>query len=483
MTIKEIEKQAGMERANIRFYEREGLISPGRQENGYRNYSDEELQILLRIKLLRSLHISLDEIRALKEGRRSLSDTLARQIAELEQEKEDVSYAQEVCRVMQEDRVTFRELDAERYLERIDRSAARTGSTYFTVQGDELPQVYHPWRRYLARTLDLCIYNVFWMFFLGMVFHVNLAGRNRFAYIGDTMIATVLMLFIEPLLLHLFGTTIGKVIFGLKLETSYNRRLSYGEAFGRTGGVVAAGMGLNIPVYNLVCLVRSYRRCSDKELLPWDDGYIVYSIRDTRWYRGIVYIGAYIIVFVFLFISMFGNRLPPNRGDLTIEEFADNFNYYARMFDIDFGGQHLDEYGKWVDKTNDGTAYIVIGPSQQSDFTYTIENGYVAGITLTVRIDGVEEWLGSYDTQMLLASLAYACAQKETGLFTKVPKRISEQIINNTFGDFCFTEAGLMFNCHIEQSGYMMTDSDILLPENNGENTYFHMEFSINKLE
>ena len=36
MTIKEIETLSGLPRANIRYYESEGLIAPKRSENGYR---------------------------------------------------------------------------------------------------------------------------------------------------------------------------------------------------------------------------------------------------------------------------------------------------------------------------------------------------------------------------------------------------------------------------------------------------------------
>ena len=36
MTIKELEEAVGMTRANIRFYEQEGLLSPARSANGYR---------------------------------------------------------------------------------------------------------------------------------------------------------------------------------------------------------------------------------------------------------------------------------------------------------------------------------------------------------------------------------------------------------------------------------------------------------------
>ena len=38
MTIKEMETRSGLTRANIRFYEAEGLLTPQRRPNGYRDY-------------------------------------------------------------------------------------------------------------------------------------------------------------------------------------------------------------------------------------------------------------------------------------------------------------------------------------------------------------------------------------------------------------------------------------------------------------
>ena len=53
MTIKEVETLSGLPRANIRYYESEGLIAPKRAENGYREYSQADIDVLLRVKLLR----------------------------------------------------------------------------------------------------------------------------------------------------------------------------------------------------------------------------------------------------------------------------------------------------------------------------------------------------------------------------------------------------------------------------------------------
>ena len=76
MTIREAEQRTGLDRATIRFYEKEGLISPKRLDNGYRDYAEEEITALLRIKLLRELGVSLEEIRALQQGEQALPVTL-----------------------------------------------------------------------------------------------------------------------------------------------------------------------------------------------------------------------------------------------------------------------------------------------------------------------------------------------------------------------------------------------------------------------
>ena len=56
MTIKEVEEKVGIKKTNIRFYEEAGLLRPERsKENNYRIYSQADVDILEKIKFLRSL--------------------------------------------------------------------------------------------------------------------------------------------------------------------------------------------------------------------------------------------------------------------------------------------------------------------------------------------------------------------------------------------------------------------------------------------
>ena len=101
MTIKELEERTGMTRANIRYYEQEGLLAPARKENGYRSYSEEDCEDLLKIKLLRQLQFSLQEIRALQDSTLSLTQAMEGRSAVLEGESSALLSARDVCRTIE----------------------------------------------------------------------------------------------------------------------------------------------------------------------------------------------------------------------------------------------------------------------------------------------------------------------------------------------------------------------------------------------
>lgn len=64
--IGEAAKRSGVSSANIRFYEKEKLLSPqGRGANSYRLYSEGDLHQLRFIRLCRAMDMSLAEVRTL----------------------------------------------------------------------------------------------------------------------------------------------------------------------------------------------------------------------------------------------------------------------------------------------------------------------------------------------------------------------------------------------------------------------------------
>ena len=82
MTIKDVEDRTGLARSNIRFYEKEGLIEPSRNnKNGYRDYSEKDVETIKKIAYLRTLEISIEDIRSIMADKVSLAEVIENQSA------------------------------------------------------------------------------------------------------------------------------------------------------------------------------------------------------------------------------------------------------------------------------------------------------------------------------------------------------------------------------------------------------------------
>lgn len=62
MTINDISKELGLTKRAIKFYEEKGLLSVPKDENGYRNYSEEHIRLLKTISVYRKLGIGIGDI-------------------------------------------------------------------------------------------------------------------------------------------------------------------------------------------------------------------------------------------------------------------------------------------------------------------------------------------------------------------------------------------------------------------------------------
>ncbi|MDE6722978.1 MAG: MerR family transcriptional regulator, partial [Eubacterium sp.] len=86
MKIQELEKELNISRANIRFYEKEGLLNPARKENGYRDYSDEDIAVLKKIIIYRKLGISVTDIKKIFANELDLQEAVSQSIENLKKE-------------------------------------------------------------------------------------------------------------------------------------------------------------------------------------------------------------------------------------------------------------------------------------------------------------------------------------------------------------------------------------------------------------
>lgn len=135
MKIKEVEAATGLTRANIRFYESKGLLRPQREGNNYRDYTQEEVERLKQILLLRKLGISIEELQALFAGERPLQEAVAGAKENLERQVDQLQGALKLCQAMQKNQETMETLHADRYLPQLE-TLEEQGLGFFGITGD-----------------------------------------------------------------------------------------------------------------------------------------------------------------------------------------------------------------------------------------------------------------------------------------------------------------------------------------------------------
>lgn len=145
MKINEVEALVGVTRRNIRFYEKEGLLTPARNsQNGYRDYGEAEVAELRRIKILRKLGVPLDEIRRMQAGNGTVADGMRRHLISLEREQKNLEQSMVFCQRMKDQEVKLSDLDAELWLKEME-SMERAGMTFQNKQrGDFKVKRYVP---------------------------------------------------------------------------------------------------------------------------------------------------------------------------------------------------------------------------------------------------------------------------------------------------------------------------------------------------
>lgn len=471
MTSKEIESRSGVAKANIRYYEAEGLLQPAREKNGYRDYSEDDLAVLEKIKLLRRLGVSIEELKELAAGTAALESVLERRLGEVQQEQQVLERVERVCGALRDSGETFATLNAETYLRQLDEGDAVPA----LPEKDALPVANCPWRRFFARTFD----ELLWSLLLVVVFCLFRVNPAKVPDIADTILMVLLALALEPALIALTGTTPGKALLGMRLGSPDGGKLTMSEAYSRHFMMLWEGMGFYIPIWSWIQMYRSLKRGQNEEPQPWD-AEVAYTVKPLNW----KYITALAAVGVAAFFAAEAvnsyAQLPPNRGELTVAEFAENYNRQNKYLDLN-SRKYLDENGVWQTVPEDPNSTVIymddlLGwddwPGSR-DLIYIVENGEVRGIVMEGERDNCFDWVEVPVLQAVELIPAYVWAQEEAPFWSFGRKRLLEQLENQDWSeDFEIRESGVVIRWEIELDGFFYNDAvSMAIPEaESGEN-------------
>ena len=183
MRINEVETQVGITKKNIRFYEQEGLLSPSRNmENGYREYTETDVDDLKKIKLLRKLSLPIEEIKRIKSGDLTLEDALKRQVIVLEREKKNIEQISLFCQEMIDTKCQYYMLDSAEYLIRMKKMEME-GMRFMNVNNNDKKK---------RKVAPVIISIIFVVFFCVIGITLPIATWNEHAPIIITIILFVI---------------------------------------------------------------------------------------------------------------------------------------------------------------------------------------------------------------------------------------------------------------------------------------------------
>ena len=210
MKINEVEAAVGITKKNIRFYEEEGLITPGREPgNGYRSYSQADVECLQRIKLLRKLDVPLADIREMLAGQKTLAEGMAQQLERLSTRRKDLDEAIGFCELLHGEPGTLEELDVQQTLARLT-AREEQGVTFVNIERTD---------RKAERIRGACIGAALFVALMAFVIAILV-----WAFYTDPQDAPPL-----PLLIVLFGIPAGCIVGTLKVLIDRIEEIGKGE--------------------------------------------------------------------------------------------------------------------------------------------------------------------------------------------------------------------------------------------------------------
>jgi len=168
-----------------------------------------------------------------------------------------------------------------------------------------------PFLRAFAKILDLQVYFLLFLLLFFAYAYINdpnaaydllslYASDPRFERLWGLFAVHVLLLpalLLDGVILALCGTTIGKLIFGIKVRKINGEKLTIGNGLSRGLSIFVRGFLLGIPILYIFSIIFSMIRLSSKGATSWDESrYIVTKRRLTNKSLLLVIFGIFLIL-------------------------------------------------------------------------------------------------------------------------------------------------------------------------------------------
>ena len=236
-------------------------------------------------------------------------------------------------------------------------------------------------------------------------------------------------------------------------------------------------LGFGIPILSLVQAVRCVRRAIRMDPQPWDEE-IAYTAKPFHSWRGVLLFLAGAAVLAGAEAANSYATLPPNRGDLTVAEFAENYNRQARYLGLDLPYE-LDEAGQRRDKPQELGGGITIslpatgGWPEDSGFRYTVRDGHITALSWTLRAENTDQWLSFPVNELVAAVTALVWAQEDVPFWTGPRMALVEDLAENWDLAPVRSQAGVTIAQYLQHRNFEISAGlGLLIPEDETDNFF-----------
>ena len=137
MKIKELENLLSISRSNIRFYEKQGLFSPERKDNNYREYTEQDIDLLKRIIVFRKMGFSVEEIKLIQTNELPFAEAITNTQHRIEGEIEQLNGSLKLIKQVAQENSSFDEIDFNEHWNAIGESE-KSGEKFIDICKDFL---------------------------------------------------------------------------------------------------------------------------------------------------------------------------------------------------------------------------------------------------------------------------------------------------------------------------------------------------------
>ena len=269
-------------------------------------------------------------------------------------------------------------------------------------------------RRFLARQFDVSLCAAIVTAVLTLGFRVNVLQLGWVLSWVVSAAGLLILLLTEPLFLHLWGTTPGKWVLGMRIYDPSRSHIDYGDALARTASVITRGLGWGVPIVGFWCMARCCYHGGHGEKMTWETGEMG-ELRQVKCggrlgWRAAAGIALLAFSLALSVDGLLYAQFPPNRGELTVEEFAENYNWFRTYADA--VGDVLPRMASDVSLITvvEDLNYTRTYADSGMELTYDVTDGVLTGVHFALDETAARSTALYATAYMLALTDAFACA-------------------------------------------------------------------------